>query len=144
MLNAVKSMVWLGVAASVCFTALHLTLERSRDFDLALQRILPYVQGQKASVASTLGREAEGLDLAVKYKGSHILYGLREWAGEGVEITIDSKKIPYDGEPVYEPGGSGDRDLRSALSLLDLQGDYRADCYYDAGEHLYKLAFNKI
>lgn len=144
MLNAMKSMIWLGVAASVCFTALHLAQERCRDFDLALQRMIPYVQAQKASVASTLGREAEGLHLAVKYKGMHILYGLREWAGEGVEITIDSKKIPYDGEPVYEPGGSGDRDLRLALSLLDLQGDYRADCYYDDGEHLYKLAFKKI
>lgn len=144
MLNAVKSMVWLGVAASVCFTALLLTLEQCRYFDLVEQRIIPYVQGQKASLASTFGREAEGLHLAVKYRGMHILYGLREWAGEGVEITIDSKKIPYDGEPVYEPGGSGDRDLLSALSLLDLQGDYRADCYYDDGEYLYKLAFNKI
>ncbi|WP_334071246.1 MULTISPECIES: hypothetical protein [Paenibacillus] len=144
MLDSLKKMLWLGAAVSVCFTALILTLEQCRHFDMAQQKLVPFVQGQRVSVVSTFGRVAEGLHKAVRYKGMHILYGLREWAGEGVEVTVDSKQIPYYGEPVYEPGGNGDRDLRLALSVLDLQGDYRARCYYDHQERLYKLAFIKI
>ncbi len=141
MLNSLKTLLWFCTAVSLSLGAVLLTLDHNRRYDEILDTLVPIIHTQTRSVAiseTEYNPENSAFDL---YSGLDILYGLRSWELEETEISIKGKVIPYVAEYGLSPAGPYDRDLGFALTLLDLNGDYRGVSLVDAYGRLAKLSF---
>ncbi|MEF2967263.1 hypothetical protein V3851_15605 [Paenibacillus sp. M1] len=160
MQNNAKSLLWLCTAISLCLGAVFLTLDLLARHDQALRSLIPFLQNQKRSLTDlaesgqgwgsgatgSVGAPGEGwavTDGSGRFSGLEILYGLRNWEAEGATVSIDGTVIPFDDGLSTDPGGEQfDRDLRFALSLLDLRGQYTADTSFDMEGTLTSLDFH--
>lgn len=140
--KTIKSLLWLGTAVTFCLGAMHISFDFSRLTDETLRSIQPHAQIQKRSVA-VMDQATNSTDQSIIYSGLHILFGLREWHEEGADVRIEGVLI----SPLKDdgsPGGPFNEDLLDALSVLDLNADYRADSSYNLHGELTALAFYEL
>ncbi|RCX23536.1 hypothetical protein DFP94_1011135 [Fontibacillus phaseoli] len=144
MLDNLKNLMWLCTAVSFCLGAVWFTLDSNRLYETAVNNMIPFVQNQKVSLSSVGGISGNevGINKAANtYSGLQILHGFRGWTSEGAEVSVNGTLIPPEDENAEKPGEPYDQDLRFALTLLDLQGDYEAVTLLDGQGRISKLSF---
>lgn len=143
MQSSLRSLLWLAASVSLCMGAVWITLDFSSRYDGALQNLVPFVQHHKRNLSAGLADAAPASGYA-QFSGLQILYQLRGWGMEGVEVKIDGIVIPAeDTAGVKPPREAYDQDIGHALSMLDLQAMYSVTSLFNAQGRLSKLSFNK-
>ncbi|SDE88906.1 hypothetical protein SAMN04488542_103106 [Fontibacillus panacisegetis] len=113
-----------------------------------MEQLLPHIQLQKQSISDFKGlnedvaTDPDPTDHFVVYSGNHILYGLRGWFENNVEVIVD-------GNVLINPGGSHSQSqtvesiLDEGVILLELESSYRAFTEQDRNGNTVKIVFVK-
>ncbi|MNO55034.1 hypothetical protein D3C76_455180 [compost metagenome] len=107
---------------------------------------MPHIQLQNRSVSEMSGIHgnltADLSDPSVLYSGSHILYGLRDWYENNIEVQVDGRKLIETNAPDAHKQ-TIESILKEGIKLLEPDSNYRTITQQDRRGQIVRIFFVK-
>lgn len=146
MVNHSKSMIWLMCASLLCLGSILIAIEHYQVQSVVMKQLVPHIQLQKQSISDMKGinvtSAADSSDTLVMYSGSHILYGLRGWLENNIEVIVDGNILIHT-DGAQSQNQTVENILKQGIMLLEPDANYRTITQQDGRGHIVKIFFVK-
>ncbi|MNN70562.1 hypothetical protein D3C81_1864230 [compost metagenome] len=133
-------------ATMLCLGSVLIAIEHYREQSKVMEQLVPHIHLQKQSVSGMNDiNENLSVDLTdpfVLYSGSHILYGLRDWLENNVEVLVDGDVL-INADSVHFQNQTVESILKQGIMLLEPDSNYRSITQVDGSGHIVKIFFVK-
>lgn len=141
MFNHLKNMIWLLCSVMLCLGAAVGIMEQVREQDVTLDRLVPHNHIQQHNILDSEGVSVDhpfnNLGL---FSGLEILYGLRDWYEQGIEIVLDDYVL----SPFHNVSDHTlETILKQAVVWLEIDSVYSAMPELNSNGTLLRIVFVK-
>lgn len=141
MFNPLKNMIWLLCSVMLCLGAAVWMMEQVREQDITLEHLVPHIHIQQHNISDSkvtlTDQQSNNLSLI---SGLEILYGLRGWYEQGIEIVLDGYVLsPFHNISDHTPEAI----LKQAVVRLEMDSLYNAIPEFNSNGTLLRIVFVK-
>lgn len=136
-------MIWLLCSVVLCLGATVIIMEDVREQDAALDSLYPIINIQQHSVVHPKDKLDHGqFNNGILFSGLEILYGLRGWYEQRIEIVLDENVLL----PLYDVSSNHTVEsiLKNAIGLLEMDSMYNVRLVVNSNGTILRILFVNI